>query len=166
VVDLREDAEPTVGQALEDVGLPEWAAPVEGAPDDPGDDLGDLVVTPGRWHAAVADMEVEVEVGILDPVRMVEAERHLAKTAPQRLEQVEPALDLGPPGRERVVVGVVLGLGVDREAGDVAELPSRLHVQERGVEAGELLHDPSRRCGTRPLHSATAPPAALGERRH
>jgi hypothetical protein len=64
----------------------------------------------------VADVEVEVEVGILDPVGVVEAERHLAETAPQRLEEMEPALDLRPPGGERVVVGVVLGFGVDREA--------------------------------------------------
>ena len=142
VVDLREDAEPAVGQALDDVGLPERPAPIEGTPDDPGDDLGELVVTPGRRHAGVADVEVEVEVGILDPVGVVEAERHLAETAPQRLEEMEPALDLRPPGGERVVVGVVLGLGVDREAGDVAELRARFHVQERGVEAGQLLHGP------------------------
>ena len=142
VVDLREDAEPTVRQPLEDIGLPKRPAPIEGTPDDPGDDLGDLVVAPGRWHTPVADVEVEVEVGILDPVGVVEAERHLAEAAPQRFEQMEPALDLRPPGRERVVVGVVLGLGVDREAGDVAELRARLHVQERGVEAGQLLHGP------------------------
>jgi hypothetical protein len=161
VVDLREDAEPTVRQALEDIGLPERPAPIEGTPDDPGDDLGDLVVAPGRWHATVADVEVEVEVGILDPVGVVEAERHLAETAPQRLEEMEPALDLCPPGGERVVVGVVLGFGVDREAGDVAELRTRFHVQERGVEAGQLLHGPSRRCEPRPPHSATASVAPL-----
>jgi hypothetical protein len=130
VVDLREDAEPVVWQALEDVGLPERPAPIEGAPDDPGDDLGDLVVTSGRWHPTVADVEVEVEVGIVDPVGVVQAERHLAQPAPQRLEEMEPALDLCPPGGERVVVGVVLRLGVDRQAGDMAELRARFHIQE------------------------------------
>ena len=86
VVDLREDAEPTVRQALDDIGLPERPAPIEGALDDPCDDLGDLVVTPGRWHAAVADMEVEVEVGILDPVGQVESEGNLDEPATERDE--------------------------------------------------------------------------------
>ena len=89
---------------------------------------------PGGGHGRVADVEVEVEVGVLDPVRVVEPERHLPQPPAQRLEEVEAAFDLAPPGGERLVVGVVLGLGVDGEARDVAELRSRLQVEERGVE--------------------------------
>ena len=58
--------------------------------------------------------------GIGDPVRAVEAEGHLDDSPPERLDEVEPALELAAEhGGEGLEVGV--GPLVDREAGDVAE---------------------------------------------
>ena len=64
---------------------------------------------PRRRHRGVADVEVEVEVRVVDPERVVEVERHVAQPPAQRLEEVEPALDLASPRRERLVVGIVGG---------------------------------------------------------
>ena len=75
VVHLGEDGEAVVGQALDDVALPQRPAPVERTADDAGHELGDLLVAPGRRHRGVAHVEVEVEVGVVDPVRVVEVER-------------------------------------------------------------------------------------------
>ena len=61
--------------------------------------------SPGGGERVVADVEVEVEVRVLDPERVVETERHLAQAPTQRLEEVQAALELVTPGDERVVVG-------------------------------------------------------------
>ena len=139
---LGEDREAVVGQALDHVALPQRAAPVEGPADDAGHELADLLVAARRRHRGVAHVEVEVEARVVHPVRVVEPEGDVAEPPAQRLEEVQPTLDLVPPGRERLVVRVV-GPLVDRQARDVPELRRRLHVEERGVETGQLLHGPT-----------------------
>jgi len=96
-VDLGQDGEAVAGQALDDVALPERAVAVERAGDDPGDELLDLLVRAGWRDRRVPDVELEVEVGVLDPERVVEAERDVAQPTGERFEQREPALDLRPP---------------------------------------------------------------------
>ena len=144
VVELRQDREPVVGKSLDDVALPERPAPVERSTDDPRGQLGELFVGARRGQRVVPHVEVEVEVGVLDPERMVEGERHGPQAAPQWLEQVEATLDLPPPGRVRVVVRVV-GPLVHRHTRHVAELRAGLHVEEGRIEPTQLLHRPSRR---------------------
>ena len=131
--------EAVVGQALDHVALPERAAAIERAADDARHQLGDLLVVARGRHRGVAHVEVEVEARVVDPVRVVEVEGHVEQPAAQRLEEVEPALDLVAPRRQRLVVGIV-GPLVDRQARHVAELRPRLHVEERGVQPRQLLH--------------------------
>ena len=92
-----------------------------------------------RRHGVVADVEVDVEVGVLDPVRQVEAERHLDEPPAERRQLVDALeddllgrLDPGAAGR---------ALGVeDRHRRDVAEDRVGLHVEEADVHPRELLH--------------------------
>ena len=57
---------------------------------DPADDVAQLLRRAGRWHGVVTHVEVEVEVGVLDPVRQVEPEWYLDEPATERDEQPEP----------------------------------------------------------------------------
>ena len=100
--------------------------------------VGELLGVARRREREVADVEVEVEVGVGDPVGAVEAERDLDHPPPERLDEVQPALELG----EERAIGLEVGVGrplVDREAGDVAEASVGLHVEEPGVQPTELL---------------------------
>ena len=93
---------------------------------------------PGAGQMDVADVEVEVEVGVVDPVRVVESERHLDEAPAQRLELADqPRV----PGVDRLVrVEVWAGPVEDQQARHMSERRRRLHIEERGVEPGELLH--------------------------
>ena len=71
---------------------------------------------PGGGDRVVADVEVDVEVGVLDPVRQVEAERHLDEAPPERGQLVDPfedellrRLDTRPAGHAGGVVDVQRG---------------------------------------------------------
>jgi hypothetical protein len=139
VVHLGEDGEPVIGEALDDVALPERPATVEGAAHDARHQLADLLIAPRRGHGGVAHVEVDVEARVVDPVRVVEVEGDVPQPPPERFEVVQPPFDLVPPGGQRLVVRVV-GPLVDRQAGHVPELRGRLHVQEGRVQPGELLH--------------------------
>jgi hypothetical protein len=94
-------------------------------------------------HRDVADVEVEIEVGRLDPVRQIETERHLDQLAPIRRQEMEALFDLPA---DRLVRGRRLE---DRQAADVPELGAGLHRQEAGVDGGELLQR-----ATSPIRSA------------
>ena len=52
-----------------------------------------VLVVAGRRHRRLADVEVEVEVGVLDPVRVVEAERHLGELPAERRQHVDALAD-------------------------------------------------------------------------
>jgi hypothetical protein len=145
VVDLRELRHQPVPKALDDVELPERAAPVERASDDARHLLGKLPIVSGRREPDVPDVEVEIEVRVLDPVRVIEPERDLDEAAAVRRQQVHPlgdqALDVVQRGRGPGGAG-----GIEEgEPADVSVGRPRLHVEEARVEPGELLHDgPSR----------------------
>ena len=128
----------TAVQAVDDVDLPQRPGAVHRPADDPADLLGELVDHAGPGQMDFADVEVEVEVGVGHPVRMVESERHLDETAAQRLELADQRGVLGVNRRVRVVVRA--GPFEDHQARDMPERRRRLHVEERGVQAGELLH--------------------------
>jgi uncharacterized protein (DUF58 family) len=95
--------------------------------------------SPGR-HGRIADVEVEVEVRVLGPVRVVEPERDRHEPPPERRQQMDPLghqaadvleLQLAARRRRRVV---------DGEAAHVPECPGGLHRQELGVQARQLPH--------------------------
>ena len=106
---------------------------------DPADRVRELLGRSGRGDGVVADVEVDVEVRVVDPVRQVEPERHLHESPPQRREHADAVeedllrrlVDVGPGDLRRVE---------QVERGDVAEGGGRLHVEERDVHPRELLH--------------------------
>ena len=143
VMRLREHRDVALLEALDDPRLPQWLPPVER----PGDDLlrqrGQLVRATRRGHRDVVEMEVEVEVGVLDPERMVEAERHLDEPPPEGRSEVETrrvhVADLVEPPRDRR-----RGRIEDHQPGHVHVPGGSLEVEETGVEPGQSLHgDPS-----------------------
>ena len=107
-----------------------------------GVDDGELLRCARRRHGVVADVEVDVELGILDPVREVEPHRHFDEPAPERREQIDALEDdlLGrfQAGTARRASGVV-----DVQRRHVTERARRLHVEETDVDTAQLAHDRS-----------------------
>jgi hypothetical protein len=91
VVHLGVHRGPAAHQALDEVHLPEWTAPVERALMQAGELLAELLVVAGRGQRDLPYVELQVEVGILDPVRVVEPERHLGEPPAELLDPVEAA---------------------------------------------------------------------------
>jgi hypothetical protein len=86
--DDREDG--TAGEALDHVNLPPRAPPVEILGGELRCEVGELALVARRRDRDVTQVVVEVEIGVLDPVGMVEPERHAHETATERSDEVEP----------------------------------------------------------------------------
>ena len=52
--------------------------------------LGQLALIAWRGKRDVADVVIDVDSAFVNPVRMVEAERHTGQSPPQRGQQVHP----------------------------------------------------------------------------
>jgi hypothetical protein len=89
VVHLGHARDAAAFEALEDPQLPQRPGAVQRPARDLGDHLADLVEPAGRGHAHAPDVVLEVEVRILDPHRVVQAERCRDELPPERREQVE-----------------------------------------------------------------------------
>ncbi|HTT00206.1 MAG TPA: wax ester/triacylglycerol synthase domain-containing protein, partial [Streptosporangiaceae bacterium] len=139
VVDLRVDGGAAAGQPGDQVDLPQRAAAVQRAGVQPRDLLGELGVRPGAGQRELADVVLDVEVRVVDPVRLVQAERHAPQLAAQHRDQRQPLPQhLGQPGQ-----GQRLGRlprVQDAHPAHVAGGVRRLQGEERRVQAGELLH--------------------------
>ena len=90
VVHLHVQRDPAVLETLDHPELPERPAAVERRRVQVRDQLGELLVRAGGRHRNVSHVEVEVEVRVLDPVRVVEPERHLDDAAAERRQEVQP----------------------------------------------------------------------------
>ena len=141
VVDLAQqpDLRPVL-DAVDEVHLPQRAAAIEPALEDARALLGQLAQVARSGQRDLADVVVEVDVRLLDPERVVEAERDLDQAPAERRQQVQALAQHraqaadgdDAAGRGR---GVVHG-----QAADVAVGPVVLERQELGVEARELSH--------------------------
>ena len=135
---LAQQRPAAVTEALDDVDLPQRVPPIHRPADDAGDLLRQLVGRPGGSEPDLTDVIVEIEVGVVDPVRVVQPERHVDNPAAERLDvadqRAEPLVD-GP-------VGVEFGVRplVDAQPVDVPIGRRCLHVEECGVEAAQLFH--------------------------
>ena len=146
VVHLRHEGEAAgrhagdVVEALDDVQLPQRPIEVEGPRHEASHLDAELAPVAGRRQGDVADVELQIEVGILDPVRVVEVERDADESLTEHAGLVEPLVDViedalerdGAAGRGRRVV--------DRDAPARHVRARRLGIEERGVHPGELLH--------------------------
>ncbi len=140
VVDLGQHRRPALGEALDQVQLPQRPVAIERAREDPRDGLGELAVRRRRRDGRLADVEVEVEVRVLDPVRVREPERHVHELPAERRQQVQP---VGDEAADVLHAEVAAGRGggvVDREAAHVPVRARGLHGQELRVKARQLPH--------------------------
>ena len=151
---LGEHRPASVGEAFDDVGLPQRSAAIHPATDDTCHLVGQLVGTARRGEADVAHVVVEVEVGVVDPVRVVEFERHLDQPAAHRLEPPDEGVESVVSGLERIEVAV--RPLVDGEPADVSVGIGRLHVEETRIEAGQLFHVRSLAPACRQRHCGAA----------
>jgi hypothetical protein len=124
----------------DEVHLPQRPRAIERSGEDARARLGEAGLVAGRGHRGLADVEVEVELRVLDPVGVIESERHLGQPPAKHGQHREPLgdqpaevcdLDLAP-GRTRRVI--------DRQPADVAEGARVLEREELRVEAGQLAH--------------------------
>ena len=91
VVDLGDDADAVVLEALDDPQLPQRADRSSGVLAIWPAISAELAAAAGAGRADAADVVVEVEVRVLDPDRVVEPERHLHEPAAERRHEVQRA---------------------------------------------------------------------------
>ena len=91
-------------EAVDQVQLPQRPRAVERAREDPRHLLGDLLVGRRRRDRQLAHVVLEVEVRIVDPVRVVEPERHRASAA-SGTAAAAAAARRSSPGRRRARAG-------------------------------------------------------------
>ena len=120
--------------------LPRRAVEVERAGEDARRLDAQLPPVARRGQRHVADMVFEVEIGILDPVGIIEVEGHAHHALAHRLRQLQPAFEESedvlepdePAGRSRRVV--------DQDRPDVHRRIARFQRNETRIHPLELLH--------------------------
>ena len=68
---------PATIESMDQIHLPQRASAVQRAGVQAGSLRGQLLVVAGRGQRQFADMELDVEVRVLDPVGLIQSERHL-----------------------------------------------------------------------------------------
>ena len=144
VVELRHHAHVSVREALDDVHLPQRSCPVELPFGHVGHVRGQLGGAARRGERGASDVVAEIEVTVVGPVGVAEAQRHRHQAAPEHGGHGQARPDEVP----HLLEGVAPGHGGGVEDGrhrDVHVEAGCLHVKEAGVQTGQLLHaDPSR----------------------
>ena len=81
-------------------------------------------------------MKLDVEIGVLDPVRLIQPKRHLHQAAAKRRDQMQPGLDeLGQPLKgERLQFGDTRGVSNERVVSGEDQNTVRV-----SIEQGHLL---------------------------
>ncbi|MDT4856059.1 hypothetical protein FQZ97_904350 [compost metagenome] len=160
MVGLGQDGETALGntlhivQPLDHVHLP-WRA---GEIHRPGMDARyqDAELSPVAWlgQGEMADMEVDVEQIVLDPVWVSQAEWHLHDLPTERRRSIEPAFDMtyDIPETEALPLHGRLVVDVDHRA--VRCRMRTIHVEEHGIEAIELANHSDTRKGSNPLRTS------------
>jgi hypothetical protein len=109
VVHLGEQRDAAITEAVDHVQLPQGVRAVERSRDEARDLVAELAVVARRGKRELPNMELEVECSVLDPVRVIDAERDGSQAPAKRWQQVD-ALDAGvlttpasslPPGADR-----------------------------------------------------------------
>ena len=93
VVDLQQHRPPSTGQALDDPALPERPVTVQALRHQPSDQPAQRRVVAGYRKGGAPHVVPDVEVGIVDPHRPAEIERHGAQLLPVPRHQRQLAVD-------------------------------------------------------------------------
>ena len=80
VVDLGQQRDAAARQPFDEVHTPQRHAAVEARAHDVADEVGELAVVAGARQRAMAHVVLDVELGVLDPVRIPELKRILDET--------------------------------------------------------------------------------------
>ena len=144
VVDLRHQTHVAVLEPLDDVHLPQRLGAIELAAAHVAHVAGQLLEAARRRQRGAAQVVVEVEVLVVDPIGVAEAQRHLHQPAPEHGGQGQARPDQVAQFLEGVAAGD--GGGVEhRRHRHVHVQAGRLQVQEARVQAGQPLHGASSR---------------------
>ena len=119
---------------FDEVHLPQRPRAVERPGRDARHDLLELAVGARGGHGDEPLVELAVERRVLDPVRVVEPERHLDQPAAGVGRQAVQVLGVGRLLLRRAPVRHV-SVAEDLHAADVAVVRRRFHVEEPGVES-------------------------------
>jgi hypothetical protein len=138
VVDLGQQRDAAAGQPFDVVRAPERHAAVEARAHHVADEVGQLRVVARARQRAMAHVVLDVELGVLDPVRQVEVQGRLHQATPEHRQQVQPALDQAAHGVEAEILRATRV--EDGQAADVHRHGVGLEVQEHRIEAAELAH--------------------------
>ena len=139
VVDLGDETEAVVLEALDHPRLPQGTGAVDRRRGDLPGQSGQLTAPAGRRAHHAVHVGVEVEVGVLDPHGVVEVEGDLDQAPPERGDQGDPLADRLLDRLEAVAAGHRRGV-VDAGHGHVHVPGRRLQVQERGVHSRQSFH--------------------------
>jgi hypothetical protein len=140
VVDLRQHPDVAVLQAVDQVDLPQRPRTVERPREDARYLLSHLGIRRRRRDRELADVVLEVELGIVDPVGIVEPQRDRFQPPAERGQQRKPlgdhVVDVG-----ELEPSVWPRAWVEHgETANVASLTGRLQRQELRVKSGQLPH--------------------------
>ena len=134
-MDLGDETDVPVLEPLDDRHLPQRAATVELPAGDVGGQLGQLAQPARLGRDDAPDVPAEVEVRVLDPDRMVQAQWHVDQPSAERRKQVEPIVEHLLEALEAVAAGNRRGIE-HRDLQRVHVQRWRLHVEEARVEPG------------------------------
>ena len=146
VVDLEHEAEAPVRQpldvveALDDVELPQRLRQVERAGVQPRRLDAELPPVAGARQGDLAHVVFEVELAVLDPVRVIQIRRHADDLLAERSGQVQAGLEVVEHIGERDLAARRGRRVVDADRRDVRRRVWLLAVDERRVLATQLLH--------------------------
>jgi hypothetical protein len=121
-------------ETVDDPDLPQRLGPVELLRHDPSDQLPQLGVPARRRQGGVPDVVVDVEVGVVDPDRAPDVERHLQHDLAVARDQGELS---GHHGHE--LLEGRLGALEDGDGADVQLIDAVLEVEERGIERAQPI---------------------------
>ena len=137
-MDLEQQGDAAVTQAVDVPELPERAAPVERLPEDVADQSIEPAVVAGRADGRLANVRVDIDLGHVLPHRTVEATGHLHDAPPEQSEEGEPPRDEASDLLRTEARG---GVGVERREHPDVHVPlGRLRRQEPGVGPAQPLH--------------------------
>ena len=134
-----------VVQPFDDVELPQRTVEIERTRDEASHLDAQLSPVTRRRQSDVTNVKLEVEVGILDPVRVVKVERHPHQPLAKDARLVQPLVDVVEDPLERDPTAVCGRRVIDRQPGPRHVRPGRLGVEKRGIHSAQLLHGPSPR---------------------
>ncbi len=134
-------------EALDDVQLPQRPVEVERARVDARGLNAELAPVARLRQRDVAHVILEVEVLVLDPVRLVEPERHGAQLLPEHRRAVQPALHEREDAFEREPAAGRGRRVVDRDEADVRIGVGALGGEEERIVLAELTHGAVSCCG-------------------